>query len=300
MPRTAPGNGPVMPDADDAVRPAVAAAASAWEGVPAGSLRHLAILFSGSREQRCLGALYALEQELRRVARGNSHEAAHARLQWWRGELDRLAAGHPTHPIGQALLPLRGRPGIDLSLLQEMLAAADLDLARFTYDTWRELDAYLFRSAGATQVTIAATLAGARGMADDEREFARRLGAALRQTELLSELESDVRSGRLYAPIEPLQAAGIDPQAFARGERTAAAATFLADWRSRIRDELRALPSALTEREHRAAQRHGLVLVALVERELVRRAPSDTGTTRSRLAPLSRLWTAWRSALRQA
>jgi phytoene synthase len=287
-----------MPDADAALRPAGAATARVREGVPAGSLRHLAVLFSGSREQLLLGAIYAFEQELRRIVRSSAHEAAHARLQWWRGELDRLAAGHPTHPLGQALLPLRGRPGIDLSLLQEMLAAADLDLARFTYVSWRELDAYLFRSAGAAQVLLAATLAGARRMADTEVNFARQLGNLLRQAELLGEIDADLRSGRLYAPIEPLQAAGIDPREFAKGERTAAAEAFLAEWQSRVRDELRALPGVLTEREHRAAQRHGLVLAALLERDLAGPVSPAPGTARAGLPPLTRLWTAWRTALR--
>ena len=287
-----------MPEADAATSQATAADARVRENVPAGSLRHLAILFSGSREQPLLGAIYAFEQELRRIVRGDAHEAAHARLQWWRGELDRLAAGRPTHPLGQALLPLRGRPGIDLPLLQEMLAAADLDLARFTYVSWRELDAYLFRSAGAAQVLLAATLAGARGMADAERNFARQLGSLLRQAELLGDLDADLRRGQLYVPTEPLQAAGIDPQAFANGERTAASAAFLAEWQSRLCNDLRALPGLLEGREQCAAQRHGLVLAALLERRMAR--PAADGASQAERPSLQRLWTAWRTALRHA
>ena len=284
-----------MPEADAATSPA---AARVRENVPAGSLRHLAVLFSGSREKPLLGAIYAFEQELRRIVRGDAHEAAHARLQWWRGELDRLAAGRPTHPLGQALLPLRGRPGIDLPLLQEMLAAADLELARFTYVSWRELDAYLFRSSGAAQVLLAATLAGARGVTDSERNFARQLGNLLRQAELLGDLDADLRRGRLYVPTGPLQAAGIDPQAFASGERTAAAAAFLAEWQSRVRNDLRALPGLLAGREQRAAQRHGLVLAALLERRMAR--PAAPGTAQAERPSLQQLWIAWRTALRHA
>ena len=287
-----------MPESDAATSRATAVEARVRENVPAGSLRHLAVLFSGSSEQPLLGAIYAFEQELRRIVRGDAHEAAHARLQWWRGELDRLVAGRPTHPLGQALLPLRGRTGIDLPLLQELLAAADLDLARFTYVSWQELDAYLFRSAGAAQVLLAATLAGARGMTDSERNFARQLGNLLRQAELLGDLDADLRRGRLYVPTGPLQAAGIDPQAFANGERTAAAAAFLAEWQSRLCSELRALPGMLAGREQRAAQRHGLVLAALLERRLVR--PEAPGTAQSERPSLQRLWTAWRTALRHA
>lgn len=273
-----------------------AVAARVREGVPAGSLRHFAVLFSGSPDRPLLEALYAFDAELRGIVRGHAHEAAHARLQWWRGELDRLAAGNPSHPLGVALLPLRGRHGIELSLLHEMIAAADLDLARLTYVSWQELDAYLFRSAGSVQTLLAATLAGERGLSDPEREFARQLGSALRQAEMLAELEADLGQGRLYAPMEPMQAAGVDPQAFAQGERGPAAEAFLADWHGRVRTGIHALPTLLTDREHRIAQRQGLVLAALLARRLDHRA--GLPSSRPGLLPLSTLWTAWRTALR--
>jgi phytoene synthase len=261
-----------------------------------GSLRQFAVLFSGSPERPLLEAVYAFEAELRRIVRGRAHEAAHARLQWWRAELDRLAAGNPSHPLGEALLPLRGRRGVDLALLHEMLVAADLDLARLTYVSWQELDAYLFRSAGSVQTLIAATLAGERGLAAPEHEFARQLGSAFRQAEMLAELDADLGQGRLYAPMEPLHAAGIDPQSFAQGERGPAAAAFLAEWHGRVRARIAALPGLLTEREHRTAQRQGLVLAALLARRLDR--PAGSYSSRSEPFPLATLWTAWRTALR--
>jgi phytoene/squalene synthetase len=176
-----------------------------------------------------------------------------------------------------------------------LLVAADLDLARLTYVSWQELDAYLFRSAGSVQTLIAATLAGERGLTDAEREFAQRLGSSLRQAEMLAELDADLGHGRLYAPLEALQASGIDPQSFAQGERGPAAAGFLADWHVRVRTGIHALPALLTAREHRAAQRQGLVLAALLARRLDH--PAGLPTSRSRAFALATLWTAWRTAL---
>jgi phytoene synthase len=259
------------------------------DGVAPGSLRHFAVLFSGSPDRPPIEAVYAFEAELRRIVAGASHEAAHARLQWWRGEIDRLAAGRPDHPLASALLPLRGRRDVDLSLLHEMLVAADLDLARMTYSTWQELDAYLFRSAGTAQTLIAAVLAGERGLAPAEREFARRLGAGVRQSEMLFDLDRDLARGRLYAPTTALESAGIDPQAVARDRRTAASSRFIAEWQDRVRDELGSLSAILAEPALRGAQRHGLVLAALHARWL---------ETRSEPGPFTRLWTAWRTALR--
>jgi len=265
------------------------------DAVAPGSLRYFAVLFSGSPEKALIEAVYAFEAESRRMVAATSHEAAHAKLQWWRGEIDRLAAGRPSHPLSRALLPLRGRRDVDLTQLHEMLVAADLDLARMTYSTWQELDAYLFRSAGIAQTLIAAILAGERGLAPAEREFARRLGAALRQSEMLFDLDRDLARGCLYAPTAALEAAGIDPQAFARDRRMATASTFIAGWQDRVRSELGSLPATLAEPALRNAQRHGLVLAALHARWLERRSALAAA---HELGPFTRLWTAWRTALR--
>ncbi len=265
-------------------------------GVPPGSLRWYAVLFSGAPDRSLLDALYAFDAELTRIVDSQSHEAAHARLQWWRGELDRFAAGRPSHPLGQALLPLRGCRGGDPALLHERVVGADLDLARLTYQTWQELEAYLFRSAGTLQTLIAAALAGDRELAATERDFARRLGAAVRQAELLHDLDRDLARGRLYAPLQALEAAGIDPHALGQRPGLLAASEFARDWRGKVRAELDALPSVLADPEQRSAQRHGLVLAALHARRLEGDAAAITG--RAEPAPLTRLWTAWRAAIR--
>jgi 15-cis-phytoene synthase len=281
--------------AADPVREAV------QRGLPPGSPRHLAVLFAEPAVRAPLGALYAFEAELRRIVSSESHEPAHARLQWWRGELDRLAAGRPSHPIATALESLRDRINLDITLLHELLSAADLDLARFTYQSWQELDAYCFRSAGALQVLIAGLLADGRALSEPERQFARGLGTALRQAEILRDLSVDVPRGRLYAPLDALAATGIDPESMGHPGGTAETARFVAAWRERVRGQLQSLPSKLETPGQRRTQRHGLILAALQVR-LVDRL--DVGGNhpggRLELEPFARLWIAWRTARRHA
>lgn len=268
-------------------------------GLPPGSRRHLAVLFAGSDARPALGALYAFEAELRRIVVSESHEAAHARLQWWRAELDRLAGGRPSHPVARALLASHGHASVEVGLLHEMLAAADLDLARFTYRDRAQLEAYCFRSGGALQTLIASVLAGRRPLSAQEREFARRLGSAVRQAEMLQELPVDVRSGRIYAPLDLLEGLGLDPAALGRGEPGPAARSVTDPWRARVRDELLALPGVLASPSERRDQRHGLVLAALYARLLARpAAAAERARRRLDLEPLDRLWTAWRTAVR--
>ena len=279
--------------------PQVAAADPLQRGTPPGSLRYFAVLFAPAGLRATLAALYALEAELRETVARASHEAAHTRLQWWRGEVDRYCAGRPQHPVTVALLSLRDCASHDPALLHEMLAAADLDLARMTYASRRELEAYAFRSAGALQTLAAAALAGARPLGPAEREFARRLGSAVRQCEALRDFAHDLALGRLYVPLDELAREGIDPADLAHAE-PARLGRVLAAWRRDACTMLDSLP-ALLEREERRAQRPGLVLAALHRRLLDRVDPDAAAAAgRPELPLLRRLWTAWTTAVRNA
>lgn len=267
--------------------------------LPPGSPRHLALLFTDERPQTAVEGLYAFEAELRRIVDSHSHEAAHARLRWWRAELDRLAGGRPTHPLGTALLSLRARGFDDWGLLHELVVAADLDLARFTYHDWSELDAYCDRAAGALQTAVAILLADGRPLEDRERAYVSRLGRGLRQAEMLRDLRIDAVRGRLYAPLEALNSAGIDPVSFGHGDDGPAARSFLHRWRDRVREHLTELDSLLGRPDLRRIHRHGLVLAAVHLRLLDRLgAWPHRNSPRIDLEPLARLWTAWRTAVR--
>lgn len=267
---------------------------------PPGS-RYLALLFTDEGSRAALGSLYAFEAEVRRIVDLHSHEAAHARLQWWHAELDRLAGGHPTHPVSVALLALRERGFTDWGLLRELLVAADLDLARFTYHSWPELEAYCFRAAGSLQSAAAAVLADGRALEEREREFARRLGAGLRQTEMLRDLHVDAGRGRLYAPLDVLRRANVDPTSIIQGDMGAAEQSFLHDWRGRVRAQLDGLDALLGSRALRRTHRHGLVLASLHLRILDRLPDRRSHPVRRLdLEPLARLWSAWRTAVRNA
>jgi 15-cis-phytoene synthase len=270
-------------------------------GPPPGSLRFFAVLFAPPAARPVLEALYGFDAEVRRSVEASSHDVAHTRLQWWRGEIDRLVAGRPSHPIAIALLPLRASGHADLALLHETLVAADLDLARLTYRTHDELDAYCYRASGALQTLAAAAVAGERALVEPERRFARQLGSAQRQAEMIRNFRHDLRRGRLYLPLDAIEAAGLDPLALERAPLQPAVEDLLAAWRARVAQALRTLPAALPDPSLRAAQRHGLVLAALHEQRLERtgRAPVASND-RVDVGPLKRLWTAWRTALRHA
>ena len=174
--------------------------------MPLGSLRHFAVLYSASRAKESLAAIYAFERQIRDTVCRASHEAAHARLQWWRGEIDRLVAGNPVHPVTRALQALPD--AADRTLLHETIVAADIDLARMTLTSSKELEAYCQRACGALQTLAAHACAGSRPLSGQEQRFARELGACVRQVELIRDLPFDLTQGRLRVPLGPARICG--------------------------------------------------------------------------------------------
>jgi len=270
-------------------------------GTPPGSLREFAVTYAPPHARPILDALYAFEAEIGDTVRTSSHEVAHTRMQWWRAEIDRLLAGHAEHPVTRALEPLRDVAGNDVSLLHEVLVAADIELARLTFGSPRELEAYCFRAAGSLQTLAAVASAAPREISDPEREFARRLGSAIKRTELLRDLRHHATGGRLPVALDDLDAAGVDPRDLLAGQLSPALAQLLEAKRLALHKELHELPALLTSAEHRAAQRQGLVLAAL-HAKLAGRIDhrKELARTGAELAPLSKLWTAWRTAVRHA
>jgi phytoene synthase len=266
-------------------------------GTPPGSLEYFAVLFGSSRRRADLRVLYAIDAEIRRCAALANHDIAHTRLQWWRQELDRSFAGHAQHPLALALQPLRSIVApADLTLLSELTVAADLDLAAFQYATWPQLAAYCFRSSGALQTVIAATLAAPDAPSGQERAFARQVGLAVRQVRMLRDVVRDARQGRCYVPLEALEAHGSSVASWLSGADPAARAAVLAEWQARVADDLHAAGAALAGIE-RSRQRHGLVLRALYSKLLdAIRAGSDDNAHVA-VSGWTSLWTAWRAAV---
>jgi len=268
-------------------------------GTPPGSLRYFAVLYAPESARPLLAALYAFEAEIRDTVRATSHDVSHTRLQWWRGEVDRLLAGRPEHPVTRGLLPLRETGG-DVSLLHEMLVAADIDVARIALNDADEVAALAFRSSGSVQSLAAAASSRPRVASAAELEFARRLGAAIAGVESLRDLRNEVAAGRLRMPLDELEQAGVDPARLLDDPAPTGLADVLQREKQRLQRQLTSLESLLNRGE-RTAQRQGLVLAALHAR-LLDRIDTTRGAARTRaeVSPWSKLWTAWRTAVRHA
>ena len=260
---------------------------------PAGSMRYFSLLYAPEDKRDQLCALYAIDAEIRESAQSANHDVAHTRLQWWRAEIDRLVNGNPQHPATRLLnddLPA-DRPSF--SKLHELVAAADMDLARMTYSNMRELRAYCSRSGGAIQELMAAQLAAPASLDDANRATANRLGIGVRQSEILRDLRQDAHDGRVYLPQDQLTQHNVTLEDLRGRDVPPHLKTALREYRQAVQEDLQSALAAST-----ALLRPLAVLAALHRRLLHRIAAHDYNVAAARieLGPIEKPWAAWRAA----
>ena len=156
---------------------------------PPGSMRYFALLYTPAGQRELLTALFVIDAEIRASATQVAHEVAHTRLQWWRAEIDRLINRNTQHPATQVVQA--ALPTADFSILHELLVAADMDVARMTYNNSSELNGYLERSGGVILEFAA------QGLRNASRQYARKLGGLIRRVETLRDLVMEARAGRV-------------------------------------------------------------------------------------------------------
>jgi 15-cis-phytoene synthase len=126
-----------------------------------------------------------------------------ALLQHWRQELDKCYAGEPTHRITQALQRTVAHYAIPKHYFEELICGVEMDLAIQRYATFSELEQYCYRVASVVGLAclpiFGANHAGVQS-------YARNLGLALQLTNIIRDVKEDAERGRIYLPIEDLQA----------------------------------------------------------------------------------------------
>jgi phytoene synthase len=263
---------------------------------PPGSMRYFSVLYAMPSTRALVTALYVIDAEIRESAQSLNHDVAHTRLQWWRQEVDRLVNGNAQHPATKALNPANETRRTEFSKLHELIAAADMDLARMTYLNRDELRAYCSRSGGAVTELMATLLVGP-ALDAVSRAAANRVGLGVRLTEIIRDSRADAHGGRLYAPLDVLDETGVKLDDFAASEYSSATRSVLRQLHDSAVTEL---DNALTDipSASRAYLRPLIVLGALHRRLLTQLAKTDfqVAAQRAELGAFEKPWTAWRAA----
>jgi phytoene synthase len=259
-----------------------------------GSSFYYAFLFLPPERRRAITALYAFCREIDDAVDASSElSAARAALQWWRGEVGRLFAGNPQHPVTRALAPWTARYGIDEARLNEIMDGLEMDLNQTRYLDFAGLRLYCHRVASVVG-TLAAGIFGFRNAAT--LEYAERLGLAFQLTNIIRDVGEDARQNRVYLPIDELKQFGVttaDILGARHTENFLRLMRFQAERARRCYDEaLSLLPP-----EDRRPQRPGLIMAAIY-RALLGEIEADGFRVlgqRTALTPVRKLWIAWRT-----
>jgi len=259
-------------------------------------MRYFSLLYAPAEMREAATALFVVDAEIREAAQSVNHDVAHTRLQWWRQEVERLINATPQHPAARLLNPDGNRKRHEFAQLHESIAAADMDLARMTYVNLQELRAYASRSGGSIAELLASLLAPG-DLDAATRTAANRVGAGVRLTEIVRDCRADACGGRLYVPLDRLDAHGVVLEELTTAEFKPAARAALRELHDAI---ARDLDTALTDIAHAGrSYLRPLVVLGRLHRQLLKRMAAldfNVGKERVELGTFAKPWTAWRAA----
>jgi len=260
-----------------------------------GSSFYYSFVFLPPDTRRAITAFYALCRELDDVVdECHERQIAETKLDWWRAEIGRFAAGVPQHPATRALFDTPQGRNAPPALLLEIVDGMAMDLDYLRYPDFKSLNLYCYRVAGVVGEVAAAIFSGARSEDDrDIRRYAHELGLAFQLTNIIRDVGEDARRGRIYLPQDELARFGVaeadilnrlstpEFQALMQFQFERAAASY--------DRALAALPASA-----RRAQRPGLVMASIYRTLLdeIRRAGFPALHARVSLTPLRKLWLA--------
>jgi phytoene synthase len=262
-----------------------------------GSSFYYAFLFLQPERRRAITALYAFCREVDdAVDEPSDPSAAQAALQWWRGEVARLFAGSPQHPVTRALAPWTAPYGISEARLNEIMDGLEMDLNQTRYLDFAGLRLYCHRVAGVVG-ELAAGIFGYRNA--KTLEYADRLGLAFQLTNIIRDVGEDARHARIYLPMDELKRFEVTASDILNGRHTE---NFTRLMRFQTERAMSCYDEALAllPEEDRRAQRPGLMMAAIY-RTLLREIAGDGFRVlqqRTALTPVRKLWIAWRTWVR--
>lgn len=134
-------------------------------------------------------------------------------IEWARHQLHRLReeleGTAQARPLVAQLKVIAERRELDLAIVDELIEGVVGDLGEVRVESEVELLRYCYRVAGTVGLMMCAVLG-----VDDERGLAHAidLGVAMQLTNICRDVREDGRRGRIYLPLQRLEAAGISAQ----------------------------------------------------------------------------------------
>ncbi|MBI4735453.1 MAG: squalene/phytoene synthase family protein [candidate division NC10 bacterium] len=212
------------------------------------------------------------------------------RLKAWREELEACFRGEATHPVTQRLAETIRTFRIPHGYFEELLNGVEMDLAKFRYATFAELQQYCYRVAGVVGLMCIEVFGYTHPMT---RTYAQHLGTAFQLTNILRDLATDGERGRIYLPQEDLKRLGVTEADLLERRVTPAFLELMRFEVGRARQFYAAARAALPAEDRRtmlAAEIMGAIYARILDRIEV--TGYDVFSRRIRLSDTHRLWLA--------
>jgi phytoene synthase len=162
----------------------------------------LAFFSLGRERRRDITIFYAFCRVIDDVADAAdlSGEEKKRRLDLWRESLPGPAPGEPA--LAPEIRRLINKYSLAVEMLEEIIAGVEMDLANVRYASFAELRVYCYRVASAVGL-VSIEIFGYRNPVC--KEYAVQLGLALQMTNIIRDVEKDLRQGRIYLPREDFE-----------------------------------------------------------------------------------------------
>ena len=251
-----------------------------------------------SREKRqAIEAVYAFARRSDDAADSRlSPEDAEQELSRCRCDLDRCYAASADHldqelsPELAALAEAIHRFEISREHFEELFRGIEMDLRPVRYRTFEDLSLYCYRVAS-TIGLISIEIFGYQN--PRTRKYAANLGMALQIVNILRDVESDARGGRIYLPEEDLERFGVRPESLLEGRPSGRFLELMKFESQRARDYFTQARKALPPEDRRslvAAEIMGALYWRLLAR--IERKGFKVFGERVRLPRLLKFWIA--------
>lgn len=177
---------------------------------------YYSFLFLPPAQREAIEAVYAFCRSVDDAVDGAaSSEAGRDELERWRRELAAcFDGGDPEDPITRHLAVQVSRFDLSRDPLEEVIRGVEMDLTQRRYETFEDLALYCRRVASAVGLSCI-EIFGSRGEAS--RRYATTLGIAFQLTNIIRDLRSDCRRGRLYLPADEMARFGYSREEAAAG-----------------------------------------------------------------------------------
>jgi phytoene synthase len=239
-------------------------------------------------------ALYAFCREVDDVVdECNDVSIASTKLAWWRQEVDRIANGQPTHPVGLALKAVNGKFSLPAEQLLEIIDGMEMDLMQSRYLDFKGLSLYCYRVASVVGL-LAAEIFGFQDR--QTQKYAHDLGMAFQLTNIIRDIGEDARRGRIYIPMDELKRFNV-PAADILNAKYSDNFTALMQFQAERAEQYYAQAMAQLPAVDRKSQRPGLIMAAIYRTLLdeIKRENFQVLHQRIALTPVRKLWIAWKT-----